>query len=135
MTRKRTWREPDPLPRDDRDTPYYVIGDEAFALRTWLMKPFTWAMKRESSIIDCHEPGELWKMHLVYWPTASAVCHHAEAQPQHGRVHRLCLPAQHHEGPLPTRPGIRAWLTRRTTTTKSPRVPGDRGRTWTTCSK
>ena len=32
--------EADPLPGDDVNTPYYVIGDEAFALRTWLMKPF-----------------------------------------------------------------------------------------------
>ena len=35
------WPEPDPLPNDDTDTPYYIIGDEAFGLRTWLMKPFS----------------------------------------------------------------------------------------------
>ncbi|XP_041349545.1 protein ALP1-like [Gigantopelta aegis] len=35
------WPQPDPLPHDDTDTPYYIIGDEAFALRTWLMKPFS----------------------------------------------------------------------------------------------
>ena len=32
---------PQPLPKDDRDMPYYFIGDDAFALKTWLMKPFS----------------------------------------------------------------------------------------------
>ncbi|XP_030848896.1 uncharacterized protein LOC115927295 [Strongylocentrotus purpuratus] len=30
----------EPLPHDDRDIPYFVIADAAFALRTTLMKPF-----------------------------------------------------------------------------------------------
>ena len=30
--------EPDPLPGDDRDFPYFIIGDDAFPLRNWLMK-------------------------------------------------------------------------------------------------
>ena len=31
----------EPLPRDDHDMPYFLIGDDAFSLRTWLMKPFS----------------------------------------------------------------------------------------------
>jgi len=33
--------DPDPLPGDDRDVPYFMVGDDAFPLRTWLMKPFS----------------------------------------------------------------------------------------------
>ena len=30
----------EPLPGDDRSMPYFLIGDDAFSLRTWLIKPF-----------------------------------------------------------------------------------------------
>lgn len=31
---------PAPLPGDDRDTPYFMVGDDAFPLRSWMMKPY-----------------------------------------------------------------------------------------------
>jgi len=31
---------PDPLPHDDKLMPYFISADDAFALKTWLMKPF-----------------------------------------------------------------------------------------------
>ena len=32
---------PSHLPHADRDTPYFFIGDDAFPLRTWMMKPYS----------------------------------------------------------------------------------------------
>jgi hypothetical protein len=31
---------PEPLPGDDREIPYFFVGDDAFPLRTYMMKPF-----------------------------------------------------------------------------------------------
>lgn len=33
--------EADPLPNDDKTMAYFIIGDDAFALRSWMMKPFS----------------------------------------------------------------------------------------------
>ena len=32
---------PEPLPGDDKDIPYFLIGDDAFPLREWMQKPYS----------------------------------------------------------------------------------------------
>jgi hypothetical protein len=32
--------DPKPFPRDDQPMPYAIVADDAFALKSWLMKPF-----------------------------------------------------------------------------------------------
>ena len=36
--------DPRPLPNDDKPIPFYLIGDDAFALAPWLMKPYSHRM-------------------------------------------------------------------------------------------
>jgi hypothetical protein len=44
---------PDPLPHDDQPTPYFLLGDDAFGLRTFLMKPYGLrGMTREQRIFN-----------------------------------------------------------------------------------
>ena len=31
----------EPLPNDDRPVQYFIVGDDAFALKTWMIKPFS----------------------------------------------------------------------------------------------
>ena len=33
--------DPEPLLRDNIDIPYFLVGDDAFALKTWMMKPYS----------------------------------------------------------------------------------------------
>ena len=33
--------QPEPLPGDNQPMPYFLIGDDAFALRQWMMKPYS----------------------------------------------------------------------------------------------
>ena len=44
---------PDPLPDDTQDVPYFIVGDDAFSLRTYLMKPYAARnLTREERILN-----------------------------------------------------------------------------------
>lgn len=62
----------EPLPNDDRDIPYFFIGDDAFALRTWMMKPFAHRnMSDEERIFNYRlsRAAELSRTLSAYSPT------------------------------------------------------------------
>ena len=41
------------MPNDDKDMPCFIIGDDAFVLRTWMMKPFSIrSLSREERIFN-----------------------------------------------------------------------------------
>lgn len=42
---------PAPLPNDDRDFPYFLLGDDAFGLQTFLMKPYSGRMLTREEMI------------------------------------------------------------------------------------
>lgn len=42
---------PEPLPNDDQDMPFFLLGDDAFGLRTYLMKPFSHRRLTEEEMI------------------------------------------------------------------------------------
>lgn len=45
--------EPEPLPGDDKDMPFFIIGDDAFPLKTWMMKPFSRrSLSRQEAIFN-----------------------------------------------------------------------------------
>ena len=45
--------DPSPLPHDDQNTPYFMLGDDAFPLRPYMMKPFSHRyLSREERIFN-----------------------------------------------------------------------------------
>ena len=80
--------DPDPFPRDYRDTPYFSVAYDNFALRTWSMKPF---LERNLTSEECFfnysqskqdrwwrmlwGPGQLFQMPTDHNDTRATQCH------------------------------------------------------------
>ena len=63
--------DPAPITQAGRDVPYFILADYVFALKTWLMKPYSRRMlTREDPRISTTEyqgAGELLRMLLASW--------------------------------------------------------------------
>ena len=65
--------EPSPLPNDDKPVPYHFIWDDAFGLRTWLMKPFSRRSQDHREIIYSYRLSRVCRVHLKAYLRGSVV--------------------------------------------------------------
>ena len=99
---------PEPLPHDDKCMPFFIVGDDAFALRTWLMKPFS---KRELTLAETifnyrlSRARRIVKKRLRH-PGSSLPLppDNNETETTDSGVHSvgMCLPSQPHTDALPS---------------------------------
>jgi len=69
--------DPKPLPGLTENLPYYVLGEDAFPLRTWMMKPYSrmgLGYDERISTTGCPVPEGWWRMLSEYWPTDFNIC-------------------------------------------------------------
>ena len=60
-----------PLPSDDKDMSYFIVGDDAFALRTWMMKSFSKKNLSREELIFNYRLSRTRRI-VEYWPTDSS---------------------------------------------------------------
>ena len=57
--------EAEPIEPDDPDMPYFILADDAFALKTWLMKPYPTLAKAREGHTRLPTTGSLEAMSLA----------------------------------------------------------------------
>lgn len=69
--------EPTPLTENGDPQPYVIVGDEAFPLKSYSLRPYSRIQGIMSPIkystIDCHEQDALSRTLLEYWPLVGGV--------------------------------------------------------------
>ncbi|XP_071485238.1 uncharacterized protein [Diadema antillarum] len=58
--------DPDPMPNDDQDMPYFLLRDDAFGLRTYLMKPFSHRSLTEEELITNYRISREARWRIVF---------------------------------------------------------------------
>ena len=89
--------DPEPLPGDNRDMPFFFLGDDAFGLRPNLMKPFSIRGMTMEERMGCGKciwhPGSEVSNPTVY--NAARSGYSEDYCPS------LCMPPQPYEDPVP----------------------------------
>ena len=58
--------DPEPMPNDDRNTPYFILGDDAFGLRTYLIQLGLTNEQLITNYIESLEGDVLLRMRLEF---------------------------------------------------------------------